>query len=171
MRQLSGSTSFSFLTSFLLPFLKNINRGVLLNRGEETVTVKINVVTKTISLNANELEILSSSIRVNGLKYEAESIVHEKAKETTVITFPNDLPMTAEAHLHVVFTGILNNQMAGFYRGEYTNSKGEKKNMAATQFEATDARKAFPCWDEPALKATFKVFFLLFLGGKKRVLK
>ncbi|KAL6057849.1 Aminopeptidase [Balamuthia mandrillaris] len=55
------------------------------------------------------------------------------------------------------FTGILNDKMKGFYRSKYTNAKGEEAFMAVTQFEATDARRAFPCWDEPALKATFDV--------------
>jgi puromycin-sensitive aminopeptidase len=45
--------------------------------------------------------------------------------------------------------------MAGFYRSSYTNIHGEPKIMASTQFEALDARRAFPCWDEPARKAVF----------------
>ena len=48
-------------------------------------------------------------------------------------------------------------QMAGFYRSQYTDSKGVKRFMATTQFEAIDARRCFPCWDEPARKATFVV--------------
>jgi aminopeptidase N len=43
----------------------------------------------------------------------------------------------------------------GFYRSQYVNAKGEKKWMGSTQFEALDARRAFPCWDEPSRKATF----------------
>eukprot|EP01094_Clydonella_sp_ATCC50884_P017334 TRINITY_DN2999_c0_g1_i1.p1 TRINITY_DN2999_c0_g1~~TRINITY_DN2999_c0_g1_i1.p1 ORF type:complete len:463 (-),score=132.41 TRINITY_DN2999_c0_g1_i1:21-1409(-) len=54
------------------------------------------------------------------------------------------------------FEGVLNDQMAGFYRSRYS-VEGEERFMAVTQFEPTDARRAFPCWDEPSLKATFSV--------------
>mmetsp|Transcript_12940 Transcript_12940/g.31532 ORF Transcript_12940/g.31532 Transcript_12940/m.31532 type:complete len:784 (+) Transcript_12940:201-2552(+) len=59
--------------------------------------------------------------------------------------------------LSIRYTGFLNNQMAGFYRSGYTNIRGEDKIMASTQFESLDARRAFPCWDEPARKASFGV--------------
>ena len=55
------------------------------------------------------------------------------------------------------FQGILNDQMAGLYRSSYTNLQGQQTTMATTQFEPTDARRAFPCLDEPALKATFQL--------------
>ena len=56
----------------------------------------------------------------------------------------------------ITFEGEHDDSMAGFYRSSYTKD-GEKKHMLVTQFESIDARRAFPCWDEPAFKAVFKV--------------
>ena len=59
--------------------------------------------------------------------------------------------------LDLTFTGTLNDKLHGFYRSQYSGPDGETRYMAATQFEATDARRAFPCWDEPECKAVFQV--------------
>lgn len=77
--------------------------------------------------------------------------------KATVLTlkFPSELPVGAGATLDLVFSGEINNQMAGFYRSQYVDASGAKKWMGSTQFESLDARRAFPCWDEPARKATF----------------
>ncbi|KAF1591604.1 Aminopeptidase Ey, partial [Eudyptes moseleyi] len=56
-----------------------------------------------------------------------------------------------------IFTGELADDLAGFYRSEYVDELGNKKVVATTQMQAADARKAFPCFDEPAMKATFTV--------------
>ena len=55
------------------------------------------------------------------------------------------------------FTGVLNDQLRGFYRSVFTDADGREQAIATTQFEATDARRAFPCWDEPDFKASFGV--------------
>jgi len=55
----------------------------------------------------------------------------------------------------------LNDRLLGFYRSQYKDKKGKTKYLATTQFEAADARRAFPCWDEPAVKATFDVSLLV----------
>ncbi|KAH0626797.1 hypothetical protein JD844_002010 [Phrynosoma platyrhinos] len=59
--------------------------------------------------------------------------------------------------LKIDFVGELNDKMKGFYRSKYTTPSGDTRFAAVTQFEATDARRAFPCWDEPAIKATFDI--------------
>jgi puromycin-sensitive aminopeptidase len=65
-------------------------------------------------------------------------------------------PMTpGEWQLHLTFQGTLNDKLRGFYRSTYKDQAGTNHTMAATQFEATDARRAFPCWDEPDFKAVF----------------
>jgi tricorn protease interacting factor F2/3 len=54
------------------------------------------------------------------------------------------------------FQGTLNDRLLGFYRSQYIQN-GKTKYLATTQFEAADARRAFPCWDEPEAKATFEI--------------
>jgi puromycin-sensitive aminopeptidase len=82
--------------------------------------------------------------------------IHVNFKATTVtFVFPEALPASSSITLTIDYTGILNNQMAGFYRSHYKDTKGVDKIVASTQFEALDARRAFPCVDEPAAKATF----------------
>jgi puromycin-sensitive aminopeptidase len=75
--------------------------------------------------------------------------------EILVLEFAGELPL-GEGVLAMRFNGTLNDQMRGFYRSKY-EYKGETKNMAVTQFESVDARRCFPCWDEPSFKAKFKL--------------
>ena len=70
------------------------------------------------------------------------------------LTFPQSIT-PGEWRLHLNFQGKLNDQLRGFYRSTYKDLAGVTHTMAATQFEATDARRAFPCWDEPDFKAVF----------------
>ena len=59
--------------------------------------------------------------------------------------------------LGIEFVSKLSEELSGFYRSTYTDDEGKKITMATTHFEPTSARKAFPCFDEPALKATFEI--------------
>lgn len=81
--------------------------------------------------------------------------------EVVNILFGKPLPVSANAVLDMEFTGELNDKMKGFYRSKYFTSTGEERYAGVTQFEATDARRCFPCWDEPAIKATFDITLVI----------
>ena len=91
---------------------------------------------------------------LNGEKTFAKVSYNKKA-ETATFAFPKILP-AGKIKLTLVFKGILNDKMRVFYRSCYSVD-GKECVMATTQFEATDARRAFPCFDEPAQKAVFRV--------------
>lgn len=78
------------------------------------------------------------------------------------LDFPNPLSV-GEVILNIEYTGTLNDQMRGFYRSKYSlpGCPYETRYAAVTQFEPGDARRALPCWDEPALKATFDVVLVI----------
>ena len=78
------------------------------------------------------------------------------SSETVTLDFGRTLAQ-GPAQLEMRFTGTLNDRLVGFYRSEYQDSEGRTRHLATTQFEPTDARRAFPCWDEPAKKAVFDV--------------
>ncbi len=73
--------------------------------------------------------------------------------------------MLAPRRVPPCFTaGTLNDKLRGFYRSTYKDQSGTTQTMAATQFEATDARRAFPCWDEPDFKAVFATTLVIDRG-------
>ena len=90
---------------------------------------------------------------------EATSINYSIKNETVTLVFPSKINSEKGnvKTLKVVFNGKLNDKMRGLYRSSYVGLDGKEKVMCCTQFESTDARRAFPCWDEPAFKATFKI--------------
>lgn len=123
--------------------------------GEETIRLRLDHHTRVITLHASELAVGRAEVLHGQEKVFASKITYDKKRETVTFTFPKILPKGALT-LRLVFTGILNDKMRGFYRSAYTVD-GKKEHLATTQFEATDARRAFPCFDEPAQKAVFDV--------------
>ncbi len=116
--------------------------------GEETIDVRVLKPTATITLNSAEIEFGEVSVTAGGRTQPAKVATDEKSEMATLALAT---PLTAgPAAIHIKFTGTLNDKLRGFYL-----SKSAKRNYAATQFEATDARRAFPCFDEPAMKASF----------------
>ncbi|KAF2265569.1 hypothetical protein CC78DRAFT_532246 [Lojkania enalia] len=126
--------------------------------GKVTIDLDVLEDTASIALNANELKIHSTSVFAGGqLVTNAPEVVHDEDAQTTKIGLKQTIPAGSKASLTMTFTGTLNDNMAGFYRSSFKAADGSATYMATSQMEPTDARRAFPCFDEPALKATFTV--------------
>jgi len=106
-----------------------------------------------ITLNAVRLAFWGCRVRVNGEFADCPFYV-DTLKEEVRVCLPRE--MTGRVLLRISYEGELNDRMAGFYRSGY-GAEGAAKYAAVTQFEESDARRAFPCFDHPAKKATFDV--------------
>lgn len=124
-------------------------------RGTVAIKVAIERATRTIVLHAHQLAIDVDSVKLNagGASVALKTFTQDVAAQKASFVFDKELGV-GEASLSLGFTGVLNDDLAGLYRSAYT-VRGEKRWCAVTQFEATDARRAFPCFDEPAWKAVF----------------
>ena len=125
-------------------------------RGQQTVALEVTETISEVVLNAIELVIDSASLENDrGETIRATAALDE-------VTERCRLALASPAargrwRLRLAFRGTLNDKLRGFYRSVYKDPSGVSRTMAATQFEATDARRAFPCWDEPSFKAVFAV--------------
>jgi aminopeptidase N/puromycin-sensitive aminopeptidase len=119
--------------------------------GDETIDVTLLAPSKTITLNVAEIAFKSVTATPAQGAAETATVSLDPDKEQATFTFPSELP-AGKVKLAIAYTGILNNELRGFYL-----SKSDKRNYAVTQFESTDARRAFPSFDEPAFKATFDI--------------
>ena len=119
--------------------------------GDETISIRILKPTSEITLNAVDITFDQIAITSGGNTQKA-TVTPEKDKEMVVLSVEKPLA-AGVANIHITYTGILNDEMRGFYIGK--DDQGRK--YAATQFESTDARRAFPSFDEPAYKATFDI--------------
>ncbi len=122
--------------------------------GQETITLTIHQPTSEIVLNAIELDVTSAQIEGDSSPARQATIALDASLQRCHLTFTTPLS-PGTWRLTITFCGTLNDKLRGFYRSTYKDEHGETHSMAATQFEATDARRAFPCWDEPDFKAVF----------------
>ena len=116
--------------------------------GNVKIGVRLAAPSSTIVLNAAEITFGASSITAGGRKQPADVIL-DAAKEQATFKFATPVP-AGEAELEIAYQGILNDDLRGLYL-----SKANNRRYAVTQLEATDARRMFPSFDEPAFKATF----------------
>ena len=128
-------------------------------KGEEVINVNILEGTGTIVLNSLDLSITEASYQSDdgADSIKANYINIDRYNERATFVFPYNLK-TGTGRVKILFSGNLTERLAGFYRAKYPHVEGQPdKYSAVTHFEPTNARRAFPCWDEPAIKATFQI--------------
>ncbi|XP_006620199.1 puromycin-sensitive aminopeptidase isoform X1 [Apis laboriosa] len=126
--------------------------------GKEDVHIDVKKSTDTIVLNSLDINIKTVFFNDNNGKIiPTKHIDISSSEETATLVFSEKLPVGRSGYLSLEFIGEINDKMKGFYRSKYIGVNGTVEHAAVTQFEPTDARRCFPCWDEPAHKATFDI--------------
>ncbi|TMW64797.1 hypothetical protein Poli38472_008964 [Pythium oligandrum] len=160
MCQTTTETTFARLPTHVAPRKYYLDYAVDLERYRFEVAQKIDVdvikATRTITCHAVDLYVFNVSVEVDGKTVACDEIRYIEKDQSVTFTFARELPAGAKAVLKLECHGFLNDQLKGFYRSEYTQDN-EQRVMAVTQFEACDARRAFVCWDEPAVKAKYEI--------------
>src|SRR6266478_1096177 len=123
--------------------------------GSETVKLKASAPVHELVLNSLELEIAKASI--DGTLLSPAAIKLDPNNELLTIALPNELAI-GEHSLALEFSGTITPKGRGFYYMPYQEQgTGAKKIALGTQFEPSDARRFFPCWDEPSFRARFQL--------------
>ncbi|MBA4074761.1 MAG: hypothetical protein C0508_06940, partial [Cyanobacteria bacterium PR.023] len=127
--------------------------------GTETLFFSVSQSTAEIVLNAVDLSVFEATVAqtkpTHGDWIKAE-IVRDKEGEKLTLKLPKALK-PGQYELALKFNGKLSTKMEGFYLSTFKSKEGKEHKIATTQMEPTDARRMFPCFDEPASKAVFKV--------------
>ena len=140
-------------SNYSLDFLVDLKKSKF--DGAAVITAHAVKPVKLVTLNAADLKISKCRVIVDG-KDIAKKFKLDKEKEELVISL-KERGANGEMRIELGFSAPLNESLTGFYKSTYLDTKGKKKYLASTDFEPADARRMFPCFDEPAQKATFDV--------------
>nr|CAI5820674.1 unnamed protein product [Callosobruchus analis] len=120
--------------------------------------------TNNITLHSKDLSIPEGEVNVKDISsndsktQKINKIEYDKGNDFLIILLTEPLKEDHKYQIHIRFKGKLDDGLAGFYRSSYYDKKKkEKRWLGVTQFEAISARRAFPCFDEPEMKATFDI--------------
>ncbi len=124
---------------------------------EGSVSIRVNI-TETVGeivLNAAEIDMRSVMLRDEDSEIPITEIVYNDEFERATLTL-TDPAKPGTYSLDIVYSGLINDRLKGLYRSIYRYKDGTEHVIATSQCQSTDARRVFPCWDEPDLKATFE---------------
>jgi puromycin-sensitive aminopeptidase len=129
--------------------------------GNEDIDISLTQSCKDIIIHSKDLHIQSVFVSTKNKRVPGR-VFYDEQSETILLSFEETV-LKGKATLHFSFSGVLTDTMRGFYMSQYVVN-GEQRTMATTQFEATDARRAFPCFDEPSHKAIFDIHLIVPVG-------
>ena len=141
----------------------NLNSNLSETDFKFTGEVKIYIVAEiqdaqSITLNMKNLTVKNITLHdLNKTAIKVNSFTSDEVHEFLIITLDDKLKKGNQYLLTVSYSGVVNDQLTGFYRSRSADKNGNLTYVAATIFEPTGARLAFPCWDEPAFKARFNI--------------
>jgi tricorn protease interacting factor F2/3 len=146
-----------YITPFRYELLIEPNMSGKEYEGSEIIYANSSKPTKAIRLNCKNITIKTATVRFNESEQTAK-IRYLPEREEAELRIGKEV--NGNIAIKIGFSGIHNENLFGFYRSNYTQ-KGENRSMLTTQFEPTGARLAFPCFDEPAMKAVFEIALLI----------
>lgn len=128
--------------------------------GEVSIIFNVTESCHNVTLHAVDLDIVDDSVSLSRIVGNSSVNIgrttNDSARQFFIVHVDEELQEGQQYAVRMSFTGVLNDLLQGFYRSSYSVDN-ETRWIAATQFQATDARRTFPCFDEPALKAIFKI--------------
>ena len=138
---------------YLTPFIIKDNYTI---EGHVDITIKVMDATNKVTLHIKDIKIYENTVRVENKKVIGHG--YDAPREFYIIYLADDLIAGSTYKISIDFLANLNDDLSGFYRSSYYDCEsGTTKFMAVSDFEAPDARRALPCFDEPDKKAVFQV--------------
>ncbi|XP_062238076.1 leucyl-cystinyl aminopeptidase [Platichthys flesus] len=125
--------------------------------GRTVINMSVLHNTKRIILHSDSLHFTKATFKLGDGEASDVTILEYEPKQQIAVKFSAELKAGQYCVLTLDYTANLSHTYGGFYNSSYTEKDGNKRFLAATQFEPLSARKAFPCFDEPAFKATFLI--------------
>ncbi|HSM43722.1 MAG TPA: M1 family metallopeptidase, partial [Acidimicrobiia bacterium] len=129
-------------------------------QGSVGIDLEVREATDSLILNSAEIEIKSASLSDGGVISE---IAYDEEMERATLSLGSTME-PGPYRLEIEHSGVINDQLRGLYRSVYRDADGEEHPLATSQCQSTDARRVFPCWDEPDFKATYQTTMVVAHG-------